>query len=416
MSTDALLVDRLYHLLIDRELKVWYDKKCLRFGQRWEHGFVDGLRSSLVMVPVLSRPGLAPFEDLRTESPCDNVLLEHTLAIELKERTVIWGITPLLVGESTAHNRDSSKWSSHASSRRGSTPLCSAPPAAAPEAAPSDPAPIGPARIRSDPTHPGLRRSFTSRARCAFLAVSAVTSAPPRDASGGEVDRSGKMRKRATSLQRTSLRPRTTSRGSTATERRSKVDFTLKKQATSSKSMFGRHKHELLAVEFELDFFKSGGVPSCDDGVEVTSVWTKVATHLRRVAAGFVPLSSNRSVKSVLDSVLAHQGVKLRGTTEECLQEAAAAIAEAVTQAKAQPHGRRKQKRAPCSPTTPRGSVGKALALRRQPREHRKSSSDGKPSNGMDDISPFSLRDDSCATCQSLVFGEGGLTVVGRRI
>ena len=73
-GAEASLVDA-------RQLRVWYDKKSLLWGQRWEQGFVDGLRSSLVVVPVLSRDGLAPFAALRSDSRCDNVLLEHRIVL-----------------------------------------------------------------------------------------------------------------------------------------------------------------------------------------------------------------------------------------------------------------------------------------------------------------------------------------------
>ena len=100
VASDALLAEKIYHLLLARGLRVWFDKKSLLWGQRWEQGFVDGLLSSLVVVPVLSRDGLAPFATLTAEGRPDNVLLEHTLALEFKERSLVWGLTPLLVGGS----------------------------------------------------------------------------------------------------------------------------------------------------------------------------------------------------------------------------------------------------------------------------------------------------------------------------
>ena len=101
-----MLVEQLYEQLTAAGLKVWWDKKCLRPGQRWEDGFVDGLLSSVVIVPVrptrcstrpVPRLGLGPedgpepleqvlsarllqgFERLTPGSACDNVLLEHIM-------------------------------------------------------------------------------------------------------------------------------------------------------------------------------------------------------------------------------------------------------------------------------------------------------------------------------------------------
>jgi len=89
VKADLPLVEKLYELLVARELSVWWDKKNLLMGLPWEQGFVDGLRSSLVVVPVLSRKALAPFCELKPESRCDNVLLEHALALEFRERAMV---------------------------------------------------------------------------------------------------------------------------------------------------------------------------------------------------------------------------------------------------------------------------------------------------------------------------------------
>ena len=64
VKADGALVARLYEELTKRELKVFYDKKSLLPGLRWEHSFVDGLRRSLVIVPVLSKRALAPLGEL----------------------------------------------------------------------------------------------------------------------------------------------------------------------------------------------------------------------------------------------------------------------------------------------------------------------------------------------------------------
>ena len=52
-------------------------------------GFADGLFGSKIFVPVLSKAGLAGFAELQEDSPCDNVLLEHFLALEMQKRGLL---------------------------------------------------------------------------------------------------------------------------------------------------------------------------------------------------------------------------------------------------------------------------------------------------------------------------------------
>ena len=101
VASEAALVERLYDILTEKGVKVWWDKRCLRPAQKWEDGFVDGMLSSVVIVPVLSARLLHGFEKL-TPCPharCDNVLLEHVLALEWVARGEVKGIFPLMVGE-----------------------------------------------------------------------------------------------------------------------------------------------------------------------------------------------------------------------------------------------------------------------------------------------------------------------------
>jgi hypothetical protein len=86
---------------------VWWDKLCLEDGQRWEEGFADGLCSANVFIPVLSRAALAPCADLTAGSDtCDNVVLEHQLAIELEKRGQLRAIFPVFVDELQSQHPD----------------------------------------------------------------------------------------------------------------------------------------------------------------------------------------------------------------------------------------------------------------------------------------------------------------------
>jgi len=99
VASDQALAEELYNRLLALGLRVWWDKKCLKPGQPWEDGFADGLFSSSILVPVLSKGALATFATLTPDSPCDNVLLEHLLALEQHQRGKLKAIFPVFVGE-----------------------------------------------------------------------------------------------------------------------------------------------------------------------------------------------------------------------------------------------------------------------------------------------------------------------------
>ena len=96
----------IYEALTREGISVWWDKKCLRAGEPWEDGFCRGLIKSRVFLPLFSRGAIrdptAPhrnFECLAADSPCDNVLLENRLALELRDRGLIDKIYPLFIGD-----------------------------------------------------------------------------------------------------------------------------------------------------------------------------------------------------------------------------------------------------------------------------------------------------------------------------
>ena len=99
VSSDAELVEKIYDKLRAQNVDVWWDRKCLKPGQRWEEGFADGLLSSDIFVPFLSKDALEPFAGLARGSPCDNVLLELRMALMLKQLGDIRAIFPIFVGD-----------------------------------------------------------------------------------------------------------------------------------------------------------------------------------------------------------------------------------------------------------------------------------------------------------------------------
>ena len=82
------------------------DKLCLEPGVDWEQGFCEGLVSSRAFVPLLSRDAInhptkdwQNFSKLTVDSKCDNVFLEHRLAIELQELGMIEKVFPIFIGD-----------------------------------------------------------------------------------------------------------------------------------------------------------------------------------------------------------------------------------------------------------------------------------------------------------------------------
>ena len=117
-AADMQRVSQLYYMLTSKGLRVWWDQKCLEQGEPWEEGFAKGLHLSMVFVSVMSKRALERFAKLDADSKCDNVLLEHRMALELRARdgAACRLILPVLVGERATlgtpplRNDDASNW------------------------------------------------------------------------------------------------------------------------------------------------------------------------------------------------------------------------------------------------------------------------------------------------------------------
>ena len=82
----------------------FFDKKCLKDGQRWKDGFLKGilqnnlpstlissitlysvgLRNSKMFIAVISRNALARVRDVESSHTYDNVLLEYETALNVR--------------------------------------------------------------------------------------------------------------------------------------------------------------------------------------------------------------------------------------------------------------------------------------------------------------------------------------------
>jgi serine/threonine protein kinase len=108
VAADKFHVKHLYELLTQMGLKVYWDVKCLPDGELWENEFCKGLVQSRVFVPFVSQEAIKHpikawqnFEKLTADqASCDNVFLEHRLAIELKQRGLVEKIFPVIIGSS----------------------------------------------------------------------------------------------------------------------------------------------------------------------------------------------------------------------------------------------------------------------------------------------------------------------------
>jgi len=112
VESDLIHATDLYEALTQRGLHVWWDRKCLQSGQIWEEGFCAGLVTSRYLVCLMSRGAIKHptvdsynFETLTVGSRCDNVLLEWRLGLELKERGMIDGIFPVMIGDTGPDGR-----------------------------------------------------------------------------------------------------------------------------------------------------------------------------------------------------------------------------------------------------------------------------------------------------------------------
>ena len=96
--------------LVEKNLRVWWDVKCLEPGVPWEKGFCEGLLKSRIFMPVLSRGAINTagnarqnFSLLTAESHCDNVLLEYRLALELQQQGLVERIYPVCIGDASVN-------------------------------------------------------------------------------------------------------------------------------------------------------------------------------------------------------------------------------------------------------------------------------------------------------------------------
>ena len=111
VASDSKHAELLYKILTAAGLRVWWDKACLKLGEQWDVGFCIGLLKSKTFLPIISQGAIGCFESLSTTSPCDHLLLEFVLALELRERGRLDKIFPIFIGHKDPTTNEYEKYS-----------------------------------------------------------------------------------------------------------------------------------------------------------------------------------------------------------------------------------------------------------------------------------------------------------------
>ena len=101
VASDFNNAEKLYKLLTEAGMKVWWDKVELKPGRDWNvlvqaSHFIALWSRDAINHPEIARQNIAT---LNVNSNCDNFYLEHRMALELKSLGLINSITPILIGD-----------------------------------------------------------------------------------------------------------------------------------------------------------------------------------------------------------------------------------------------------------------------------------------------------------------------------
>jgi len=87
VASDSDVALKLFLYLKLAGVHAFLDKKCLKNGQKWKEGFLNGLKRSNYFVAVISKSGLSKVRDPAQDHSGDNVLLEYETAINIMNNT-----------------------------------------------------------------------------------------------------------------------------------------------------------------------------------------------------------------------------------------------------------------------------------------------------------------------------------------
>jgi hypothetical protein len=97
VKSDKAVANEVYNLLIQNDVRVWWDQRCILAGSQWENEFCAGIANSYHCICIISSGGIESMKDLDVGSKCDSLLLEWTLARELVDKGKLRSVIPIIL-------------------------------------------------------------------------------------------------------------------------------------------------------------------------------------------------------------------------------------------------------------------------------------------------------------------------------
>jgi hypothetical protein len=91
VAADADLAEKLFLYLKTKNIHAFLDKKCLKNGEKWKEGFLNGLKNSKCFVALISRKALDQVRNDQCDHTWDNVLLEYEAALTVRSFPFVFG-------------------------------------------------------------------------------------------------------------------------------------------------------------------------------------------------------------------------------------------------------------------------------------------------------------------------------------
>lgn len=104
VSSDVDIAEKLYLYLKAEGITAFFDKRCLKDGEDWKVGFINGLLKSRCFISLISTGALAPCRNIGINHDHDNYLIEMEAALAVKRQTEnSQFIVPVFIGESNGN-------------------------------------------------------------------------------------------------------------------------------------------------------------------------------------------------------------------------------------------------------------------------------------------------------------------------
>ena len=104
VSSDIDIAEKLYLYLRAEGITSFFDKRCLKDGEDWKTGFINGLLKSRCFISLISAGALAPCRNIGVNHEHDNYMIEMQAALSVREFTEnTQFIVPVFIGESSGN-------------------------------------------------------------------------------------------------------------------------------------------------------------------------------------------------------------------------------------------------------------------------------------------------------------------------